>query len=318
MLNKYILVIIAVLSSVVSSLAMPSILFINEKAPERKMSINASFDTGILYGMIQEYVYTDNRTLSKLDWDLKPLVYAGFSIVGTYNNILLSFASWHGCNSNLGLMEDYDWVEPGTLTHYSRHSNVLEKAVFTEISTGVRIINTGTFSFSTIAGFNYSLVKMSARNGYIEYPPGSLREDVYGLGIIYEQKYYIPYLGLALTKMYGDNSGIIAAIKFSFFGTCKAVDNHIKTGIDYYDRVESVRFIHVEAGVFYNISDNTRFFISPAYTFIPEQSGNSYWINTNTGTRSDNIKDSAGIAYRAYQIKASVSYSFISPHANIH
>lgn len=285
--------------------AVPSALF-SAASAESELTVRAAADTGLLYGKIQEYVYSSGKDISRLDWEIMPLIYTGFSLCAAYGNYSLAFGLWSGINYNAGNIEDFDWENgDSTLTHYSKHDSILEKALFTDINLSYIDKYSGRFSIIYRAGFTTSTVKMAAVNGYLEYPPGSEKVDLYGTGITYEQALYAPYAGLGIDLPLTGKVSVSANVNFSIFAWCASVDNHLNRNLIFYDNVYSAIFLHAETSITYTLIENIRLRLAAAYTLLPETKGSSYAVNTLSGTRSAVYENSAGTSLAAMQIKIS-------------
>jgi outer membrane protease len=183
------------------------------KPPDTKdtdwLSLSMSVDSGLIFGMLYEYVFVDNEndgkyndTLSRLDWQLNPLVYTGITIQAEmWKSWIFTAGFWVGIPGPLGRMEDRDWGTEslgytGNLESYSHHDNILKEAFFADTNFGYSILNNDDLFFAPFIGFNFKHIYMSGRNGEREYPTYYSWE---GEVITYQQNYYIFYVGAQIS-----------------------------------------------------------------------------------------------------------------------
>lgn len=58
----------------------------------------------------------------------------------------------------------------------------------------------------------------------------------------------------------------------------------------------------------YSVYENLFVSLSLSFTIIPETSGDDYYINTNTGERSETFSNSAGMKLSFYEIGISAGF----------
>ncbi|MEJ5360790.1 MAG: omptin family outer membrane protease [Spirochaetota bacterium] len=274
-------------------------------------------NTGVGYsqGIIGEYVYDNNRLLSRLNWNIDYLWYYHFSVALGYNSFFAKIQVHNGINDKIGAIDDSDWVDknnPSTKTHYSKHDNYLERYASYSCNIGFKSEITESINLKPYIGFLYKSLKMSARDGYLEYPPGSPKDPVYGVGIIYEQRYYIPFIALASEINITETIGILAGISVSLFAYAEDIDNHVHRNpgddIDFYANYEGIIYFHAYAGCFLSLNDTIKIALSILYEYVPEQKGDTYYINTTTGIKSIVFTNSAGLSYKTYSLQLSLNY----------
>ncbi|MGB4269070.1 MAG: omptin family outer membrane protease [Spirochaetota bacterium] len=274
-------------------------------------------NTGVGYsqGIIGEYVYDNNRLLSRLNWNIDYLWYYHFSVALGYNSFFAQIQVHNGINDNIGTIDDSDWTDvdnPSVKTHYSKHDNYLERYASYNSNIGFKSKITDLISLKPYIGFLYKSLKMSARDGYLEYPPGSPKDPVYGVGIIYEQRYYIPFIALASEINITETIGILAGISVSLFAYAEDIDNHVHRNpgddIDFYANYEGIIYFHAYAGCFLSLNDTIKIALSILYEYVPEQKGDTYYINTTTGIKSIVFTNSAGLSYKTYSLQLSLNY----------
>ncbi|HOJ28920.1 MAG TPA: omptin family outer membrane protease [Spirochaetota bacterium] len=271
---------------------------------------------GFSQGTIGEYVYDNNRMLSRLNWNIDYLWYYHFSVALWYNSFFAGIQVHNGINDKIGTIDDSDWTDdnnPSLKTHYSKHDNYLERYASYDCNIGFKSDITDTINVKPYIGFLYKSIKMSARDGYLEYPPGSPEDPVYGVGIIYEQRYYIPYIALASEIIVTETIGIMAGISVSLFAVAEDIDNHVHRNpgddIDFYANYDGIIYLHAYGGCFFSLSDTIKVALDLLYEYVPEQKGDTYYINTSTGIKSPVFNNSAGLKYSVFSVQLSVVYT---------
>ncbi|MGL4369242.1 MAG: omptin family outer membrane protease, partial [Spirochaetota bacterium] len=271
---------------------------------EKETLIEGSFlfQSGIKRGTVYEYVFSGSRKVSELDWQLRSCVYAGMSADGVIGRrVWLSGNLVFGINENIGYISDSDWKVTGEKTNYSRHSNVLEKALFSDFAVGLVIRPLCPLRVIPLAGINYYDIKMSARNGFLEYPPGADREAVFGTVMSYRQQYLIPVAGIRADYQL-QNFLIAGWGTYGYFGLCRAVDNHFMRSLDFYDEMRNVQKWEAGVSCDYYLSERFLLRIKSSGVYIPRTKGSDYYINTSTGKKSIVYENSAGAGMTMWDI----------------
>ncbi|MEW6527841.1 MAG: omptin family outer membrane protease [Spirochaetota bacterium] len=273
---------------------------------------------GFSQGTIGEYVYDNHRLLSRLNWNIDYLWYYNFSVALWYNSFFAQIQVHSGINDKIGTIDDSDWVDdnnPTVKTHYSKHDNYCERYASYNCNIGFKSEITDSFSLKPYIGFLYKSIKMSARDGYLEYPPGSPKVPVYGVGIIYEQRYYIPYIALSSEINVTETIGILAGMSVSLFAFAEDIDNHVHRNpgddIDFYADYDGIIYFHAYAGCFVSLNDTIKIALDVVYEYVPEQKGDTYYINTSTGIKSPVFNDAAGLKYSVFSVQLSLVYRLI-------
>ena len=272
---------------------------INSISYAGSMHLETTTGVGFVQGTIGEYVYDDNRTLSRLNWNMSNLWYYHYSVALQYEYFFAGIQVHGGINDTIGTIDDSDWVDennPTVKTNYSKHDNYLEKYASYNGTIGFESRINDVISLKPYIGFLYKSIKMSARDGYIEYPPGSPKVPVYGIGIIYEQRYYIPYVACECKFNLHDSWAITAGVALSLFAQASDIDNHVKRDLDFYDDFGGLLYLKSDIGIQYSFHENINLGVRCIYEYVPEQKGDMYIIDTSTGARSNTFSDTAGIS----------------------
>jgi len=300
------------------SFFLPSV-FGEEKQSDFGFSVTPSF--GILYGQANEIVYRNSKSenfLSELQWNLKPLFYAGlaadFGPVDNFNK--------HGFVGNLsfkmgiplktGIIEDRDWLytNSSALTNYSRHDNFSERAILADLSLGYSFPLHNLFALGINLDFSYIHYYWIAKDGYIQYLdtdengnilPGQTWTDkipkVYFEGRVleYTQNWYIfspgVFVKLRLSRFFSLNGNF----NYSPFIFCADRDEHLLTDMTYLDYIYYGHYLKGRGGITFSPKDNLDLIIFLSYSSITDSRGDAY-IN------SEKNKNSVGGGYTAFEI----------------
>ncbi len=164
------------------------------------------------WGMLHEYVRTDNNgdgtldyNISRLDWDISGISAIGAScsfIAATTRNHQLKLNASYAWEipENSGYMQDYDWqhiennVYCGQLTNYSIHDNTLEKGYSFSVG-GAWTLPVG-LGFDI--GWDIRQLSFSGSNGYRQYD-----SSIKHIDLATEPK--IPFTGTVITYNYQCN-----------------------------------------------------------------------------------------------------------------
>lgn len=295
-----------------------SLVFANNEATTENKKMVKGHDTviieswlgiGLINGILGEYVYDNGRTISRLDWNIDALGYVTYGACARYALLFAGLSARTGFGDSIGTMDDSDWLDnnPALKTNYSHHDNYLEHYYYYDVFIGMFIDIAGVYVKPKI-GFLYQSVKMSARDGYLEYPPGSPKKPVYGVGIIYQQRYYIPYIALeGQFDVYNDWS-LIAGVTIGVFAEANDTDNHVKRELDFYDDFNTLLYFKLTSGVMYVFNENIAITAKCMYEYVPEQKGDMYYIDTATGVKSPTYSDAAGISMSLLSFECSVTF----------
>ncbi len=271
---------------------------------------SVSADSGMFFGMLYEYVFIArdsdgqyNDTLSRLDWQLNPLVYCGFSLdAELFHNFTLGLGTWLGLPALLGYMEDRDWdANNGDYISFSHHDNFLINAVFVDFNIGYNVINTDSFVLVPLLGFNYKHFRMAGRDGYQEQPPGSVPNTLSGVLITYEQNYYIPYVGV---KTFWSPVQLLSLQFFACYSPMVFgfnIDNHLHPSVraDYIDVPLWGNYLSVDIVVYLNLMNDWSLKLHAGYMYITKFKGDIYarliYLGSNDYVQSSSSRGGASL-----------------------
>jgi hypothetical protein len=304
-------------------------------AEEQKSSyaFSVSAEAGILYGTSYEIVYdssSSQRYLSELQWNIKPLFFAGLSAELGPRNPLDKFSFFAGLEIKAGLpgktgvMEDRDWLYPVTvpesLTHFSSHETKTKAAFLADLAGGVSFPLGKTAALKLSLNVSYMYFKHEAWNGYTQYGPNSTnaasyvpwqpdwpKSDIPGLVADYTQHWFIVSPAAALVVP-GKRVSFSVSIAASPAVVCIAFDNHFRANPPFltHERMFGGIFLEPEGNFFFAFSDSFGIGLSASYRYIDGTRGDRYDTKyyTENGTDTPWMKGIAGAGYRAFQGKA--------------
>lgn len=129
---------------------------------------------GVRYGTLNEYVFSDyntssNRKLSQLDWEAKPLFYAGGKASVSYK--LFDFAFYGGgfFPGRSGTMYDSDWLsdfDATMKTNYSVSDNILNAGTFCGTSFSASFSPLSFLEIAPSVSIDYERYSFTAKDGY--------------------------------------------------------------------------------------------------------------------------------------------------------
>jgi len=187
----------------------------SEKTGKQENLIEISIDTGVLFGTLYEYVFSDNSgddsfdyMVSRLDWNIQPIVYSGITAcTRVYENIFGGIGVWFGYPMEVGYMEDRDWnYDPddsppyeytGDLNMYSWHRSFLYYSIFADMNMGYGIINDEIVVLTLLVGFTYKRFHFYGMYGHFNHfiMTTNTTGTYPGKVIEYEQNWFVPYIG---------------------------------------------------------------------------------------------------------------------------
>ncbi|HOF13806.1 MAG TPA: omptin family outer membrane protease [Spirochaetota bacterium] len=282
-----------------------SIAFANE---DHDFYITTALGCGFSQGVLGEYVYDNGRKVSQLHWNIDHLYYYFYEVALYYGWFTTGLSLQNSYDHSIGTINDSDWTDnnnPYVKTNFSHHDNYLEYMHNYNVYCGFLVVNNKDFQLIMKAGYIYKNIKMSARDGYVEYPPGSPKVSMYGIGIIYQQEYSIPYIAIeAMYTMY--NLSLSGGLSCGIFADADDVDNHVKRDIDFHDDFDGILYLCGKAGIQYSF---THFIIGGKviYEYVPVTKGDEYYINNSNGSKSPVYNNCGGCKLAVMSIELFIS-----------
>jgi outer membrane protease len=299
--------------------------------------LTASTGTGILYGMAKEFVYDTSKyngqsyTQSELDWDLRSLLVTKAALkIRTAAGFAASLDVQLGIPWKTGSISDSDWLNYSyngdpTKTNFSQHDCYTERAVLLDAKAGWEFPLASWVTLEPFLAFEFMDFKWTARDGYLQYPPGYVAGlatkpypdsstdvvvPVSGTGIIYQQTYYIPAVGVAAKFRSGHTGGSIS-FAVSPFAFCNDVDNHEFAGNDYYDTMSNGLLLEPKISLEWEMG-RSRLTLDVSYRHIAGLIGNTTQVHIGIGYPPGQVANmypnGAGASYDV--ASASLSYTW--------
>lgn len=291
--------------------ALYSLHVIPDSNQQNRNSVSFSLETGLMNGNIGEYVYSGDNKISELKWDIKPLIYVGNVIKAKFkNNISAGLGYWFNVNSRAGNISDTDRGSAGEIIKYSDHESVIVTARFFDVFAGYDFILSDRLRLTPLAGYNYKQFILEARNGYSEDVSTGTHYYSSGVFIQYDQKYQIPYAGIAVLYGFIPDLSVTLSGTFSNMLFCRAEDNHVSGVQVFYDNFEWGRYYSVAAAVEWFLGDRLSLAASFGYYAVRELRGDTYSMNKNTGSKSMIYKNGAGISFKSADLRVGFKYIF--------
>jgi outer membrane protease len=303
------------------------------------VELTASTGTGVTYGIARELVYGTSTfngqayTVSELDWDIKPLLYAKAALaLNTSVGFVASLDVRLGVPWRTGVIGDSDWLNydfngDPQKTNYSEHDCFTERAILLDAQAGWQIPVTSWATIVPYLSFGFMDFKWTARDGYLLYPPGygstatlpypSLSSDTpvpaSGTGIIYEQTYFIPALGCRAEFRAGRSFRGSVAFTVSPLVFCNDVDNHVFASKDFYDTMSNGLLLEPGISLEWQVGASSRLRLDVSYRSITRLVGNTRIVitgpNKTPGLTAGSYANSAGASYEA--LNASLSFTWV-------
>lgn len=260
--------------------------------------------TEVFSGEAREHVYFNDKILSELVWDMKPMITAGLGVQMEWTDGLrIEADASAGFPVNTGAMEDSDWLNLLTngrnvKTTFSAHDADLEYSYLASVKAGWDIplpFDSLPFTSEKIRvipriGFRYMTWKWNGKDGYVQHPdvPGSpsLPDGIYqdwnegtpkspakGTVISYSQEYFIPTAGISVSVPVGTQFRLDFGFTGSLWVTCTGTDHHFipTSGWDFTYSIHSDLYIDSLSGGYFGEGDITlRWKAMPRIVFFLE------------------------------------------------
>jgi plasminogen activator len=281
------------------------------------ISITIQGSVEYVLGESKEYVYdTDTGAkVSQLDWDLDDIVMVGGIVtVGFTDWLQLNLGGWTAVNEGHGDMVDRDWtpeISPDW-SHWSKSPVRLDHGHIIDVNLGVPLKVFDWFTVTPLAGFKFDNWKWSDRGGVYIYSKGGWRNDTGKFsdttGIIYEQWFYAPYLGVNLAV---ERKGFFvnAYGKGSLWAWSDAEDQHLNTNFEFDDHVRNQDYIGAGLELGYNVTDRFYFMVAYDYQKFSTEKGDTDLFNGATGERGTD-HNSGGIGHESNAVRFSLGFKF--------
>lgn len=315
------------------------------------LGLSVTTTSGTLFGSAYEYVYdqrvAQNYKVSELDWGFTPIYYYGVELNLTTQpgfRVLLSAKS--GISGLSGRMQDSDFLNgDGARTLYSQSDTYTEQALIARLQVGYDLPLPPDLTITPLLSIDYLKMRWSARDGYLQYPPATgqtysvnangtvnlgtmpvwssnLPETpIYGVSVIYGQRYIIPAAGFQMTYMASRRLDLQLSVLFSPIIIARATDDHVLRSLSTVDTFTQGTYIEPALLVEYALSDRTSLRFGASYKLITNLVGNTTWQNDGTTSTSptnqyytgpgsgSTVTKGAGAAFQALDLNLSFRMS---------
>lgn len=199
-----------------------------------------SVSGGIRNSKVQEFVYENNYTLSRLDWNA-PLIPV-LNIAGRLDifHAILDLSVSSAIPVKLGSIQDYDWQgeDKSKYTNYSNHELIVNRLYDLEAKLGYdfNLLNFGVpvdLSIIPQAGFLYRNQKYEAYNGYTQYASSGKywsdsieKKYLSGSCLTYDLASYMPFLSLEAEYKVDSSWRMKLFGRYFPYIYAAAIDNH--------------------------------------------------------------------------------------------
>ena len=197
---------------------------------------------GIMSREVHEYAYQGDSVISRLDWNETTTPFFGINGSVLVNSFLLSINLESAVALKSGSLQDFDFSTSygGVISQYSQHELYLDKDF--SIAGNIKyVVNLASFSLLPKVGYAYRNVKLSAQDGYLQYPesgvwdPDAEKTYVQGTLISYEQVIYYPYLGLDINWILSCRFALTFITSYGFNVCIDSVDSHYSRALRFCD-----------------------------------------------------------------------------------
>ncbi len=280
-------------------------------------SITVSTSLGWLEGESKEYVYdTDTgRKVSELNWKINnTAIIKGDISWDPLFWLTLNAKGWTTLSSSGAGMDDYDWLDPNQ-SHWTDWSNSpntrLNYANEFDVNAKVWFIKRADYKVGAVVGYQQTRFSWTAFGGHYQYDNGSTVGDFPNRerGIGYQQKFSVPYAGLAGSYRYRDFE-FTALFKFSPWVEAKDNDEHYLRDLTFQEKTRGSDYYSASVDVGYYVTPNAKVFTELTWNQYSEGKGGSKVIDRTNGMSQYEGGDAAGIENRNYSVTAGLQYRF--------
>jgi outer membrane protease len=275
-------------------------------------TFTAAVSTGMLSGVSGEILYVDDKSddrLSQLDWEIRPLFYAGFdfhyawqSKAGTFG-LFSDFSVKFGIPGNTGVMEDRDWIyeaNPNWLTLYSVHENTTKSALLIDYRAGMSYRFVNGFGLKAFVSYGFMRFSWEGSGGSWLYPGSHGYWPPDKVLITYEQSWHIFSPGAAFFGEFNRFIGAELSFKFTPLIFVTALDTHIERNLVFTDKPSGGYFI--EPGLVFSLRAGSLVTLSLSYSYR--------YITGSRGPTTPAIGDNtAGAAYSSGDLGLGIRFA---------
>lgn len=271
-----------------------------------------------LWGKSDEYVFDADtgQKISHLEWDLKDIVMLGgvFS-TGISDWIQLNVGGWGAVSDGSGRIVDRDW-EGGNPSEWSDRSEgpcSLDHGYIIDSNIAFPVEVFKYVTISPMIGFKYDNWKWHDRGGIGVYSGDGWRDTVINFGdktgLVYEQWFYAPYLGVNVGGNYEDFF-VNAYFKGTPWAWSEDEDHHLERSRKYTEKVYNQTFIGAGIELGCNLNENLFVVLGFDFQEFQRAKGSTEMTNTETGETATLGGDAAGIGHSSSAVNISFGFKF--------
>lgn len=266
-----------------------------------------------VYGADFDGLYDPNYKLSQLDWRVKnALTINSHMDVRFLDRFEFQFSTWFALDDSTDTIKDYDWLDETTSqpSHRSSHDCVLESAYGVDASIGYYFLENETYAIGIMAGFEQIKFSMSAVGGSGSYWFGRQNWSVLGdyTGMMYEQKYQAPYVGLMGSVTLGQFD-VEARVKYSAWASCEDNDRHIMRMMEFWEECENQQYLGVALTARWNVTERWGIAATVEYRQFDEERANIEVID-QYAYEMGSFDDGASMESSMLNLSLSTTYAF--------
>jgi outer membrane protease len=335
---------VVLVTEVVSSQAADATPGATPGAPRKRVPVTVSVE-GVVAGVdgqADELVYErldygpragSRHKLSELNWDISGIAMGGAAVSVVRGRLSVRGQALFALTEGNGEMEDYDWFvfdQPDNWTHRSISDVDVDQGWQADLQGACRLLQKSRFDVSALVGFRSVAWKWSNHGGdYVysslgadEAEPGYANEmpdasavrdlvwtdDSDTVGIRYEQRYWVPYVGVLANAKLGllEIGGHVVG---SPFAQAEDADDHLLRQMRYEGSFSGGNYFAY--GVTVRVALGTRLFVRAeveGQTF-QEMDGDVTIYDLASG-ESGTMVDGGAVALRSVSGSMAVGYTF--------
>ncbi|EIY5162703.1 omptin family outer membrane protease [Klebsiella variicola] len=280
-------------------------------------SISVNTSIGFLGANSKEYVYDvdSGRKISELNWKARNATIIKGDI--SWDPLLwltLNARGWTTFSSSKAKMDDFDWQDANQAhwTDWSHSPNTnLNYANELDLNAKTWLIKEHIHKVGAVIGYQQTRFSWTAFGGHYQYNNGNDVGDFpnRSRGIGYQQKFSMPYFGLAGSYRYKELE-LNSIFKFSPWVMAKDNDEHYMRNLTFREKTGESKFYSASVDVGYYITPKTKLFTELSWSRFTIGKGGSQIIDHANKKTLYEGGESAGIANQNYSVTAGLQYRF--------
>jgi outer membrane protease len=316
-------------------IALPALLLSLASLPLNAQQVSLSFatSTGVMYGMAKEFALFNGFAISELDWTIQPLYFVQNTLdLKALGGLHASVSLRTGLPMYSGQMTDSDWLNysvngDASKTNFSQSNCFTERAILVDAAVGWEFKVGSGFSVEPFLSFGYMSWEWTARDGYLQYPPGypstpppylpwsasQPKVSIFGTGIVYSQIWLIPAAGVRVSYRLGEKWRLSFSVAGSPYLYCADQDDHIFTGAEYTDIMAGGWMIEPELSAELRLSPRVLVSAGASYRYIGRVVGNDTAMGVGSGAGAGvtaTFENGGGASYEALSASLNVTVGF--------